>query len=130
MNARQQGLLDEFLARKLHKKVDVAKARQAFLRMRKNGCELSATELTKLFNQHYREKFNKADGHKFVKHPSTWLNAGSYEDEVPVAKTQTDAEPWLTDERFGLWLQLNEYPDRPETLSDYYEIYTHDDTQQ
>jgi hypothetical protein len=51
----------------------------------------------------------------------------NYEDEVPVAKTQTDEEPWLTDERFSLWLQLNEYPDRPETLSEYYDIYTHED---
>lgn len=106
------------------KKTDVASARKAFAKMRKS-CDIPAEELTRRYNAHYSARVDHTlkNPAQFVKHPASWLNAGSYEDEELIEATKPKANP-LTDPSFLKWMDDNGYDVPAEALEQYYEIYT------
>lgn len=107
------------------KKTDISSARKAYAKLRKSGCDIPAEELTRRFNAHYTARVDHTlpNPAQFVKHPASWLNAGSYEDEEIIAATTPKANPHA-DPSFLQWMDDNGYSKRAETMQDYYEIYT------
>ena len=85
------------------RKMDKGRARLAFEKA-KAKTDLTPQELADRYNAHVRA----ADEIRYSKHPSTWLNAESWEDqdvsEAPVSK------PWNDDAEFLDWLK-EESPD-------------------
>jgi hypothetical protein len=74
----------------------------AYLRIRRSKrTDLSAEELQKRYNQHY----NQASDPKYAKHPSSWLNAGCFDDEPDPVQEQVQEQQQRVTEMTSRWVQ-------------------------
>ena len=71
------------------KKVGKQSARQAWTKI-KPGAELSRAITQAMKAQVEADHFRGTDGKFYIPHPTTWLNAGRWEDEIQRPQTQED----------------------------------------